>query len=178
LRLWEMRYYVEAFGKDTVLFLAENELKAKVISSKTLDVNQEVNLEAPYFYKKKPEDFYKYRRYEGYDELNNDLEKWALGYSAITGAVFFQGKLILQVRTCSDKLKKFALLVYDTKTWKLESTFFINDLLLGSKDGKFYFFANGNPGRDDDTDDCIINIYSLIDSEKDSFNRPGERRIF
>jgi len=160
-RLWEMRYYIEPYGKEKVFFLAENELKVSVISSKELKVLDEIPLEAPSFYTKMPKEFYKFKKADGFAELNRELENWAMGYSAITETTLFKDKLILQIRTCSPNHKKFALLIYDVKSWKLERTFFTDDLLLGSRDGKFYFFANGNPGRDEDTDQCIINVLTF-----------------
>ena len=79
-----MRYYVEPYGKDTVFHLAENELKLTVVSSKTLDIVRQVNLEAPSFYKKMPKDFYKFEKSKGFAALRKSLETWAMGYSAIT----------------------------------------------------------------------------------------------
>jgi hypothetical protein len=160
-RLWEMRYYVEAYADDTILFLSESELKVTVVSAKKVEVLKEVTLEIPSFYKKIPENFYAFSPKNRSIDLKLELEKWALGYSAITETAVHNGKLILQVRTCSEKLKKFALLVYNIKDWKLEQTIFIDDFFLGARDGKFYFFAHGNPGRDENTDNSIINIYSF-----------------
>jgi hypothetical protein len=69
--------------------------------------------------------------------------------------------LVVQIRTCRDDMKKFALLFYSAKTFKLEKTVFLNDFLLGARAGKFYFFANGNPGRDEDTEEIVINVYAF-----------------
>jgi hypothetical protein len=81
--------------------------------------------------------------------------------SSITEAAVDGNWLVVQVRTCSAKEKKFALLLYNVENnFKLEKNVFTDDFLLDVKDGKYYCFANGDPGRDDDTDQCIINIYS------------------
>jgi hypothetical protein len=93
--------------------------------------------------------------------ISIDVETWATGYSSITEAAVDGNWLVVQVRTCSTKEKKFALLFYNVENnFKLEKTVFTDDFLLDVKDGKYYCFANGDPGRDDDTDQCIINIYA------------------
>ena len=70
------------------------------------------------------------------------------------------------MRTCEAKLKKFALLFYNAENFKLERTIFTNDLLLGAKDGKYYFYANGDPGRDEEAEEFIIHIYSFGDKNE------------
>ncbi|MGE5344107.1 MAG: hypothetical protein ACM3SY_21790 [Candidatus Omnitrophota bacterium] len=159
-------YYIKGYKKDRVFFLIENELKVTLISSKTLEIVKEVPLEIPAFYKKMPEDFYTFKKYaQSGNEFHLDLETWSMGYSKITNCCTTDKHLVLQIRTCNDKLKKFALLFYNAETFKLENTVFIDDFFLGYKDGKYYFFANGDPGRDDNTDDCIINIYAFTPSK-------------
>ncbi|MCP5105385.1 MAG: hypothetical protein GY950_18495 [bacterium] len=157
-----MSYFVIGYKTETVFVLIENELKVHIVSSKSLEVLKTVKLEVPAFYKKMPETFYAWKRYgNGNNNFARDLEKWDMGYSSMQKAVVQNGRLVVQVRTANPKMKKFALLFYNADTFKLEKTVFLNDFLLGAKDGKFYCFANGNPGRDEDTDDCIINIYSF-----------------
>ena len=36
---------------------------------------------------------------------------------------------------------------------------------LASRDGKYYFYANGKPGLDDETGECIINFYSFVEEK-------------
>ncbi len=147
--------------RDRILYLVENRLAVKVISPVELVVLEEIPLKAPGFYKKMPDDFFLNKKEHGdAQSLLKDTEHWKTSYSAITKATVEGSHLVVQLRTCTDKLKKFALLFYDIDHhFKLVRTVFIDDLFLGSKDGKYYFFANGNPGWDDDTDACIINIY-------------------
>jgi hypothetical protein len=162
-RLYMMRYHVTGYKTGIVLFLQENRLKVSIISSKDLVVSGEKNLEAPNFYKKMPKDFYVFKQYKGkLNELRKDLETWSMEYSAINKVVIDGDYLVVQVRTCSENLKKFALLFYNgAKNFKLEKTVLIDDYLLGTRNGRYYCFANGNPGRDIDTDECIINIYEF-----------------
>jgi hypothetical protein len=84
-----------------------------------------------------------------------------MGYSRINYVLVSGKSLVLQIRTCNDKMKKFALLFYNAETFKLENTVFTSDLLLGAKDGKFYFAAGGDPGRDHENDELVINICTL-----------------
>jgi hypothetical protein len=153
--------------RERIFYMMENRLEVKVISPVELTVVEEIPLKAPDFYKKMPDDFFLNKKeHHNFQKLARDLEYWKTSYSAITRAAVEGSHLVVQLRTCTDKLKKFALLFYDIDhNFKLARTVFIDDLFLGSKDGKYYFFANGNPGWDEDTDDCIINIYRF--EEKD-----------
>lgn len=159
-------FYFIAVGKNSenrIFVLSENELKAYEISTDQLKVSKEWDLETPGFYKKMPEDFYTVKQYNGSRTFLSYIDEWKTSYSRITRAVVEDGYLVLQVRTCNEKLKKFALLFYDVKMLKLEKTIFIDDYFLGTRDGKYYFYANGNPGKDEGTDDCIINIYAFAE---------------
>jgi hypothetical protein len=162
-RLTELDYYIVGVD-DRVFFLAENELKVKVIAADALKVIKEAPLKVPEFYKKMPADFYIFKRYDDPSEnFSRDIEHWKTSYSRITGVVVDGNNLVLQVRTCRDKLKRFALLFYNIDNFKLERTVFIDDFLLGAREGKFYCYANGNPGWDEGADQCIINIYGFKD---------------
>lgn len=160
-KFFEMRRYFVRY-KNSFFYFIENKLKVYVISIKNLKVEKIVDFNPPYFYKKMPDDFYIQKDYRNpLLEMKRDLDKWQVSYSRITRALVEGDKLILQIRTCRKDLKKFALLIYNADTFKAEKTFFIDDLLLGSKDGKLYFFANGDPGLDDEVTKTVINIYSL-----------------
>jgi hypothetical protein len=161
----DMSRYLVGYKTDRVFFLKENELKVSLISSKTLDVVKEINLEVPSFYKKMPDNFYTFKKYPQVKDYLVDLENWATGYSRISKVLVEGNYLVLQIKTCSDKLKNYALLFYNADTFKLEKTIFMDDYLLGARNGKYYFFANGDPGLDENTDECIINIYSFKDTK-------------
>jgi hypothetical protein len=158
-RLLDMRIHVTGYNSDRVFVMTENELKVYVIPTKTLEVSKEVQLEIPPFYKKMPESFYTWKDFIEPKELMIAAEEWDMGYSSIQEIVVDGNYLVVQIRTPVEKMKKFALLFYNAETFKLEKTVPLDDLLLDAKDGKYYCFANGNPGRDDNTDECIINIY-------------------
>jgi hypothetical protein len=161
-RLYVMDYYIIDF-KENLYFMAENELKLIMISPETLEVQKEIPLEIPDFYKKMPDDVYVFKRYNTSDGFRKDVEYWKTSYSRITKFINEGDYFVISIRTCSDRLKKFAVLFYNVNNFKLEKTVFIDDFLLGERQGKFYFFANGNPSLDDDTDRCLINIYSFKD---------------
>lgn len=161
-RFYEMPHHVIGYKSSRVFFLPANELNVTIISSTSLEVIANVSLKIPAFYKRMPSDYYAFKDYnKAKTTFELDMETWAMGYSAITEVAVDGNFLVVQVRTCSDELKKFAILLYNIENnFKLEKTFFTDDFLLDVKDGKYYCFANGNPGRDEDTDECIINIYS------------------
>ena len=161
-----MNFYIDAY-KDQLFFIKENELKLKVICPKELVLKRTIQLPSPDFYKKMPESYYSYKKeFRGnIQRLRRDFESWRTDYSKISKMLVEGDNLVLQIRTCSDELKKFALLFYNAGTFKLERTIYTDDYLLAAKDGKYYFFANGHPSLDDDTDECIINIYSFIDTK-------------
>ncbi len=156
-----MDYYVLK-NKKNVLFLAENKLNVKVISIDKLEIVNDINLSTPKFYKKMPEDFYIWNKNSGdISNIVKDWNMWKTSYSRIIHANISKNWLVLQIRCFKPQNKKFALLFYNTKSFKLERTILINDRLLGIRDGKYYFYANGDPKYDEEADECIIKIYSF-----------------
>jgi hypothetical protein len=154
--------YFLSLHKGKIFFIVENELKVFEIDADRIKVLRENVLEVPSFYIKMPQDFYTEKDSKKLkSNLGIDIEKWKTSYSIITNTAVDNGYLAVQVRTCSDKLKKFALLFYNADTFKLEKTFFIDDFFIGSREGKYYFYDNGNPGYDEKADECIINLYTF-----------------
>ncbi|MGD2092723.1 MAG: hypothetical protein PVH61_41535 [Candidatus Aminicenantes bacterium] len=162
----QMDYFLELY-RNRVFLMIENELKVFEIDPDEIKVLREIKLETPGFYKKMPPDFYILEETPT-DGLNfvKTIENWKLSYSSITGMAVDNGYLAVQVRTCSDKLKKYALLFYNADTFKLEKIFFSNDFFFGASKGKYYFYANGNPGYDEEAEECIINLYSFKEEVK------------
>jgi len=157
----QMRRYILNY-KDNIYYLIENELRVSVVSGKNLVDEKKVELKKPDFYKKMPDDFFSRKKPPMAPlELMKAVEHWLVSYSRITKAVVEKDWLIIQVRTCNPKLKRFALLFYNAGNFNLEKTFFIDDLLLGSKDGKLYCYGGGDPGLDDDIVKAVIKIYSI-----------------
>jgi hypothetical protein len=165
--------YFMSVHKSRILVMVENELKVIEIDPNRIEVLRETMLEVPLFYVKMPQDFYIETDSKNItSDLAVEVEKWKTSYSIITNTAVENGYLTVQVRTCSDKLKKFALLFYNADTFKLEKTFFINDFFIGSRDGIYYFYANGNPGYDEEADECIINLYSFTEkNERNGISR-------
>lgn len=158
MRDYLMSGYLIPNGK-TVYFLLENEPVVRVISTENLTVTKSVSLEVPGYYKKMPENFYVFERLDSPNQLIKVLEKWKTGYSRITRALIEGKHLVIQFRTCDDEMKKFALLIYDKDTFKLQQTILTDDYLLASRDGRFYFYKNGEPKYDDEADETVIDIY-------------------
>jgi len=157
-----MEYYL-AGHKSSVFLIAENELNVYEISADGLKVVKETPLEIPAFYKKMPEDFYVFKKYDD-DPLGfrRDYEYWKTSYFRIENISVEDDFLVIQIRMIQDPPhKKFALLFYNADNLKLEKTVFIDDYFIGSRNGKYYFYANGNPGRDENTDKCTINVYAF-----------------
>lgn len=162
-REYMMSYYIPAY-KNKIFFLSENDLNITIISADKLEIIKKISLTKPSFYKKMPEHFYRWKKYMNMkDNLRNDLETWKMGYSRITNAIVIGGYLILQIRTCDENKKNFALLFYNPVNFKLVKTLFTDDFLMGGMDNKLYCYKNGNPGYDEDTDECRINIYGVDD---------------
>jgi hypothetical protein len=161
----QMYYFLELY-RDRVFLMIENELKVFEIDPDEIKVLREITLETPSFYKKMPPDFYIFEEppTDG-NKFVKTVENWKLSYSSITNTAVDNGYLAVQVRTCSDKLKKYALLFYNSDTFKLENTFFSNDFFFGASKGKYYFYAKGNPGFDEEAEECIINLYSFEERE-------------
>ncbi len=162
----QMDYFL-ALNRSRVFFMAEKELKAYEIDAEKVDILREVNLETPGFYKKMPADFYLLKDQNmDTQRYDRDIDNWKVSYSIITNIDADSGYLAVQVRTCSDKLKKFALLFYDVDTLKLQNTFFTDDFFIGARNGIFYFYAKGIPKYEEEADKCIINLYSFMEEKK------------
>ena len=158
--------YFLSLHKGRILFMVENELKVISIDTNKIEVLKENVLDAPSFYIKMPRDFYTQNDAQiSQNKLGMDIEKWKTSYSIITNTAIENGYLAIQVRTCSDKLKKYAMLFYNAETFKLEKTFLIDDFFIGSRNGIYYFYANGNPGYDENADECIINLYAFTEKK-------------
>ena len=158
-----MDYYIVADreSKKKVFVMSESELKVYEVSTDKLELVKEWNLETPAFYKKMPEDYFMIQKSSDTRSLSSVLADWKITYSRITEASVEDGYLVLQIRTCDEKQKKFAMLFYNVDSLKLEKTIFTDDFFIGARDGKYYFYANGNPGRDEGVDECIINIFAF-----------------
>ncbi len=160
-RYYMMNYYIPK-SKNKLYFISEDEMAVTIIDPVKVIEEKKVKLEAPPFYKALPEHFYAFKKAKHHlASLKKDLQTWKTGYSRITHAVIVGNYLILQVRTCSEELKNFANLIYNKDNFKLEKTLYTDDFLMGGRENKLYSFANGNPGIDEDTDDCIINITEI-----------------
>jgi hypothetical protein len=144
-----------------IFFMLENELKVYEISAAQMKVKKEIALTVPTFYKKMPADFYKFKRYTDDKEYHLDYEKWKTAYSRITRVTVEDGYLVLQIRTPGKDQKKFAMLFYTLDNFELKHTLPIDDYFLGARNGVYYFYKNGNPGYDEGTDECIIQLYSF-----------------
>lgn len=157
-----LRRYILNY-RDKIFYLIENEFKVAVINGKTLTEEKDVHLSRPDFYKEMPNDFFEnYKMDDSMLERKKKMGKWLTSYSRITKAIVEKDYLIIQARTCNPNLKKFALLFYRADTFKYVKIFFIDDLLLGSKDGKLYFFGKGDPGLDEEAvNQTTINIYEI-----------------
>jgi hypothetical protein len=161
-----MDYFLELY-RDRFFLMKENELKLYEINPDEIKLLREITLETPDFYKKMPPDFYMFKEPPAADmKFIKTIENWKASYSSITGMAVDNGYLSVQVRTCSDKLKKYALLFYNADTFKLAKIFFSNDFFFGASKGKYYFYANGNPGYDEEAEECIINLYSFKEEVK------------
>jgi len=163
--------YLLAEYKDKLFFIAEDEPIVRIIDPLAVDIKKEITLKMPDFYKPMPVEFY---AYNPKDSMKNPLAiarqwaDWKTGYTRINRVGIDGDHLVLQVRTCKKELGLFALLFYNAESFTLDRVVYTNDLLLDIKGGKFYMFANGNPGYDDEAGDYIVNIYQF---EKKSNNK-------
>ncbi len=161
---FQMEYFIIA-NKDKIFLLVENQTNVYIISAVKMYLEKNVKLEIPSFYKPMPDSFYRFKNNQGPSSptsLEIELENWKTGYSSISNAIIDNGYLLVQIRTADKRYKKFALLFYTLDSLKLKYTLYTDDYLMAAKNGKYYFYANGNPGIDDGTDSTIINIYEWI----------------
>jgi hypothetical protein len=162
-----LEYYIEKH-KGNIYFIAENEPVIKIISPQSLKVMREIKLEMPAFYRPMPEENYrdkkKNKRMDEF-EIQKKWAEWKTNYSRICRTAVDGNQLVLQIRTSAKALKRYALLLYNVETFKLDRTVMTDDLLLAVKDKKYYMFANGNPAYDDEAGEYIINIYQFKDKK-------------
>ena len=151
-------------GEGNVLFIAEDDPTVFVISQESLEVIRKIKLEVPEFYRPMPQDFYSKTVKPGgggftIPEFYSAVEHWKSGYSRITNTLVEKNRFVIQIRTCSDKMPRFALLFYNLADFRMEDMVFTDDYLLTGKSGKYYMFENGNPMMDEVSGDVVINIY-------------------
>ena len=161
-------YHLEKY-KNKLFFIPENVPVLKIISPESLEVMREVKLKMPEFYKIIPKDNYKPSKKHQMmkpREMVKTWVKWRTNYSRIERTAIDGNHLVLQIRTCAKDLKRYALLLYNLETFKLDRTAMTDDLLLAVKDGKYYLFENGHPGYDDDAGDFVINIHQFKETGK------------
>lgn len=159
-----MNHYLAADEKShRVFYIREDQLLLTTLDAQTMNVLKTTNLEIPRAYQEMPEEFYTIEKVRAAGlKLIQVINTWNMSYSSITKMLLHDNDLIIQIRTPAKGPKKFALLFYNKDSLKLEKNIPIDDLLLGAKDGKYYFYADGNPTLDDDTDACTIRIYQWI----------------
>jgi len=150
-----LRQYMAPY-QDKLLFMRETELEVTVLDTIKVEVERVVALERPKFYKALPDDFY-------FTESKKSLTieqmvNWQKGYSAVMNVAVSGKNLVVQVRTATPKLKRFAVLFYDLATFALKDTQFTDDLMLASQGDRFYFFKDGMPGFDDDAGPFKVEI--------------------
>jgi hypothetical protein len=154
-----MNCYIKRY-KNRLFFLAESNLEVYEISVNKLKIEKIIELEKPVFYRVKPSDTYLHKK--GYSRYSSKkLKDWRLSYSRITAVGIEDGHLVVQIRTCKEKQKKFTLLFYDINNFELIRTIFINHKFIGVNNGKYFFYKNGDPGDDEEADECIIKVYSF-----------------
>lgn len=148
---------------DYLLFLPQNEMKVYMISLNNLMLEKTVELNLPSFYVPMPRSFFLFKKYKDENEYRKTIVSWMSSYSAVTRMVVLQnGYLVLQVRTCNPKLKKFALLFYNINNkFSLDNTIYINDLLLAGKNNLLYFFHGGDPMVDEEANEVTIDVYQI-----------------
>ena len=57
--------------------------------------------------------------------------------------------------------EKFMVLLYNGETFQAEEQILTADRLMGVRDGKYYFYANGDPYYEEEADRCRIRICRL-----------------
>jgi len=160
-----MSYYLTQ-DKKYIFFLSEDAPTIYLISKQSLEVVKKVELPVPKFYKKIPDDFYRWEL--GNTRIQLEHQIWKTGYSRITNAIMVKDSLVIQMRTCQPGKDKFALVFYDLNNFQILKTIYTKDFFLTEKNEKYYFFKDGNPSLDDEAGKLAINIYAFpgIKNEK------------
>jgi len=148
-------------GGDRIFFLEEDRLRVTVIQPESLEIEKVVDLEAPEEYRPMPKDFYVFKRYDDpYAGIGRDMDNWRTGYSRIMCAAFDRGTLVLQIRVF-EKAARFMVLFFREGSFQPAGRVLTNDRLLGVREGRFYFYAGGDPRYEDEADRCRIKVCTL-----------------
>jgi hypothetical protein len=151
-----------AVHNRSIMFIMESSPKLTIIDPTELTVKKTINLEMPKSYKSMPSDFYALsKKQAALTQLEKNLATWKTSYSRITKALIEGDQYVIQVRARIEGAPKYTLLFYDANKLTLQDSVNTDDLLLESRDGKFYFYNGGNPSYDDEADATTINIYKL-----------------
>jgi len=153
-----MDYYLVE-GGGNILYLTEDKLRVTVIPREKLEVREVVELRAPEAYKPVPGDFYVFKRYDDAAAgMMRDLDKWKTGYSRIVCVGYDQDELVLQIRLPDSNKANFMVLFYDGGSFQPVGRIPTDDRLLGVRDGRFYFYADGDPRYEEAADRCRIKV--------------------
>ena len=156
-----MDYYLVE-GGGNILYLTEDQLRVTVISRERLGVKEVVDLKAPEGYRPMPKDYYVFKRYDDPAAgMMRDMDTWKTGYSRMVWAGFDRGRLVLQIRMPNSRKANFMVFFYDGETFRAGDRILTDDRLLGVRDGRFYFYANGDPRYEDAADQCRIKVCVL-----------------
>lgn len=157
-------YLVEGGGR--VYFLVEDRMRVTVIDPDSLEVMETADLDPPEAYLSMPKEFYVFKRYDDpYSGIERDMDTWRTGYSRIVSAAYDQGVLILQIRVFEPSAH-YMVLFYNSHTFQPAGRVLTNDRLLGVREGRFYFYAGGDPRYEDEADRSRIKVCTLENKSK------------
>jgi hypothetical protein len=141
-------------------FLIQDKLEVFIIDAAKAALQRTVTLERPSFYKELPEDAY-FRNKSKLTGFEERLVSWRLSYSAITNTILTEHSLVVQLRTMTPRMKRFALLFYDRDDFTLKEIHETDDLLVVNYGPRLYFIRGGMPGIDDDAGEFTVDIYKV-----------------
>lgn len=148
---------------DRIFFTAEHLPEITIISSKSDQIISKKRLKMPHYYIPIPEDCFalKLKKRLSLANIDKIFAEWRMNYSRIVNVKVCGDYLLVQIRTCRQNQKTFALLFYDMEKFELHNTFFTDHLLVASKNSTLYFLNQGNPRIDDEAGDMIILLYKV-----------------
>lgn len=159
--IWRGPYILSSYARlfnNYLYVILASEPELRIYDTNEDILYKIVNLEMPNFYKP-IKDYMKFGKYKGLKGFIEYYESWRLSYSRIENLLVTAKNLIINIRTASDKLPKFAVLFYDPIEFSLDDICFSEHLLLAAKQNKFYFLENGDPGLDVEANKLNILVY-------------------
>lgn len=155
-----LRLFLSADG-DRVWCMQEGSLRVNLFASADGALVKQANLPVPPGYRPFPEHSYRGLVDQPVQALLKGMQEIHESHSPIAALVVAQGRILVQIHVPLPSEKRYQLLIYRQADLKLQGVYPMDDLLLGARDGRYFFHRGGYPGENEVSERCVIDVYTL-----------------